>query len=169
MRKTKWKVSMMAATVLIIFSSLTGMANASMDNMQMNGTELVPLREIAEKLGYSVAWNSEERSVTLTYMGMMRDDTMMEDDGMMQDDMMMEDDGMMRDDTMMEDDGMMRDDMMMEESNMGMTIKVWIGLEMLTVDGKPGTLDTAPSIHRKRTYVSSSFVEKYLKAANSMH
>ncbi|XEC95881.1 stalk domain-containing protein [Paenibacillus tarimensis] len=92
--------------------------------IQMNGMELVPVREMAKSLGYSVKWNQREKSVTLTYSMMMKDkmteDGMMEDgmmkDKMMEDDMM--EDGMMED-KMMEDDmmedGMMKDKMMEDD------------------------------------------------------
>ena len=51
--------------------------------MMKDGTELVPLRQIAESLGFKVTWQAETSSIVLAKM-------MMEDKGMMDDKSMME-------------------------------------------------------------------------------
>ncbi|MGG1554466.1 stalk domain-containing protein [Paenibacillus ferrarius] len=91
--------------------------------MMKDGMELVPLRQVAESLGYQVSWMGETRSITLSKMlmddkGMMQDKSMMDDKGMMQDKSMMDDKGMMQDKSMMGDKGMMKDKSMMDDKGM---------------------------------------------------
>lgn len=43
---------------------------SQMEMMQHNGAELVPLRKIAESLGYQVTWNNEDRTIRLMKGGM---------------------------------------------------------------------------------------------------
>ncbi|WP_054939538.1 stalk domain-containing protein [Paenibacillus ihuae] len=38
--------------------------------MMMNGMAYVPLRLLAETLGYTLTWNGADQSITMTYMGM---------------------------------------------------------------------------------------------------
>jgi|GEM_PF-2504102 len=43
---------------------------SQIEMMQHNGAELVPLRKIAESLGYQVTWNNEDRTIRLMKGGM---------------------------------------------------------------------------------------------------
>jgi len=149
---------------------------SQVDVMMQGGMELVPLRQVAESLGFKVSWNGQNRSVTLGMGDGMMDGGMMGDEGMgdgMKDGSGMMGDGMM-DDSMMGDEGMgdeMMDDkgMMggksMDEGMMngkGRLIMIMIGSKMATVDAQEVELDYAPLIMHDKTYVSKAFVDMYL-------
>ncbi|MBA2939783.1 copper amine oxidase N-terminal domain-containing protein [Paenibacillus sp. CGMCC 1.16610] len=59
---------------------------STVTTMKKDGTELAPLRQIAESLGFKVTWDEETRSVTLTKM--MMEDKAKIDDKTMKDNMM---------------------------------------------------------------------------------
>ncbi|WP_261304501.1 copper amine oxidase N-terminal domain-containing protein [Paenibacillus andongensis] len=84
----RWKKAMVVSLVACTLA-LPGLASAEemmakkfnysgIETMMKDGTELVPLREIAESLGFKVTWDGETRSVTLMK-------SMTEDKGMMDD------------------------------------------------------------------------------------
>ncbi|OPH56138.1 hypothetical protein BC351_28620 [Paenibacillus ferrarius] len=47
---------------------------SGVQSITKDGTQLVPLRQIAESLGFKVTWNGESRSVTLMKSTMMMED-----------------------------------------------------------------------------------------------
>ncbi|MCD1259943.1 copper amine oxidase N-terminal domain-containing protein [Paenibacillus athensensis] len=163
-----WLGTMTAVAVLAGALTLTGAASAQdmmpkydyskVDVMMQNGMELVPLRQVAESLGFKVSWNGQNRSVTLG-MGMGMGDGMMGDG--------MKDGGMMGDEGMgdgMKDGGMMGDDSMKDGmmNGKGRLLMIMIGSNMATIDGKSVELDYAPMIMHDKTYVSKAFVDMYL-------
>ncbi|WP_208643768.1 stalk domain-containing protein [Paenibacillus barcinonensis] len=175
MMKTSKSKKTIVAAVLMMSLTFSGLASAAdMKTMKKDGMELVQLRQAAKMYGYSIMWDSKDRSVTLMYMGkmdeMMKDDMKMKDDSMMKDDMKMKDDSMMKDDMKMKDDSTMKDDMMMEEATMpaAKTIKVWIGSKKMMVDGMQVSLKSMPSIHEGNTYVSDMVVSKYMMPMKAM-
>ncbi|MBP1903802.1 hypothetical protein J2Z32_000414 [Paenibacillus turicensis] len=163
MKRNRGKTLLMMA-VLILSLTFSGLTNAAgIKMMKKNGMELLNLRQASEMYGYSVQWNSKERSVTLVYKGKM--DGMMKDDNMgMKDDMMAKDDMGMKDDMMMKDDMGMKDDM----KPVGQSIKLWIGSKKVTVNGKQIKLDTAPTVSKGSTYVTKKLVNQYMKPTASM-
>jgi hypothetical protein len=181
MKRNRGKTLMMMS-VLILSLTFSGLTSAAgMKTMKKNGMELLNLRETSEMYGYSVQWNSKERSVTLVYKGKMdgmmkddnmsmKDDTMMKDDMSKKDDMMMKDDMSKKDDMMMKDDMSKKDDMMMKDDMKptGQSIKLWIGSKKVVVNGKQIKLDTAPTISKGSTYVTTKLVNQYMKPTASM-
>ncbi|MNR17281.1 hypothetical protein D3C85_1339320 [compost metagenome] len=103
--------------------------------------ELMNLRQAAGMYGYSIEWNSKDRSVSLVYMDKIMDDSKLMDDG-----------------TMM-DDG---------KEPAGKMIKVWIGSKKIMVDGKPVNLNTAPALYDGSTYVVDTVIADYMKPAKAM-
>lgn len=146
MMKT-WKKAMVASLVICTLV-LPGMASAEemmvkkfnysgIETMMKDGTELVPLREIAESLGFKVTWNGESRSVILTKM-------MMEDKGMM-------------DDKKMEDKT--KNESMMKMGNM---FVIQIDSKTIKVGMMEDMLMFAPTILNDMTYVPKELVDTYL-------
>ncbi|WP_434751512.1 stalk domain-containing protein [Paenibacillus amylolyticus] len=176
MMKTRKSKKAMVAAVLMMSLTFSGLASAGAAEMKMikkDGMELVQLRQAAKMYGYSIMWDSKDRSVTLMHMDNMHD-KMMKDD-MAMDDMMMDDEKMMKDGTMVDDDMMMKDDkmkddMMMEETMMpaAKTIKLWVGSKKIMVDGMQVSLKSMPSIHEGNTYVSDMVVSKYMMPMKAM-
>lgn len=175
MMKTGTSKKMIAAGMLVMaltFSSLTSASAAEMKMIKKDGMELVQLRQAAKMYGYSIMWDSQDRSVTLMHTGGM-DDMMMKDDMTMDSDMMNEESMMTDDDKMMgmmEDNKMTKDDMMMEETMKpaAKTIKLWVGSKKMMVDGMQVSLKSMPSIHEGNTYVSDMVVSKYMKPMKAM-
>ncbi|MBD0383583.1 copper amine oxidase N-terminal domain-containing protein [Paenibacillus sedimenti] len=143
-----WK-KMIAVTMVACTLALPGLANAEemmmpkfnysgIETMTKDGVELVPLRQVAETLGFKVTWNGEKRSVTLMKMKMMMDDKKMEDKKM--GDMTMKDDSM----SMM--DG----------------IAIHIDSKTIMAGNMEAMLMYAPTIINDKTYVSKDFVDMYL-------
>ncbi|MEK3674130.1 stalk domain-containing protein [Paenibacillus sp. FSL R10-2771] len=133
---------LMMTAVLVLSLAVSGIAGAAgMKTMKKNGMELVNLRQAAGMYGYSIEWNSKDRSVSLMYM-----DKMMDDGKMMDDDKMM-------------DDGM---------KPMGKMIKVWIGSKKIMVDGMAVSLNMAPALYDGSTYVVDMVVADYMKPAKAM-
>ncbi|GGH60700.1 hypothetical protein GCM10008014_35500 [Paenibacillus silvae] len=176
MMKASKSKKAIAAAVLMMSLTFSGLASAAdMKTIKKDGMELVQLRQAAKMYGYSIMWDSKDRSVTLMYMGkmeeMMKDDLMKKDDSMMKkDDSMMKDDMKMKDESMMEDDMKMKDDMMMEEAMMpaAKTIQVWVGSKKMMVDGIQVNLKSMPSIYEGNTYVSDMVVSKYMEPMKAM-
>ncbi len=189
MMKTSKSKKMIAAAVLMMSMTFSGLASASPAEMKMikkDGMELVQLRQAAKMYGYSIMWDSKDRSVTLMYMDnmhdtMMKDNMTMKDDMKMKNDMMMDDDMMKQDDTkmadnmMMEDnqmnkEDMMKDDMMMEGAMMpaAKTIKLWVGSTKMMVDGMQVSLKSMPMIHEGNTYVTDIVISKYMMPMKAM-
>jgi hypothetical protein len=170
MMKRKKSKALLLMAVLILSLTFSGLTSAAgMKTMKKNGMELLNLRQASEMYGYSVQWNSKERSVTLVYKGKM--DGMMEDNNMSKkDDMMMKDNMNKKDDTMMKDDMGKKDDMMMksEMKPTGESIKLWIGSKKVIVNGKQIKLDTSPTISNGSTYVTKKLVNQYMKPTASM-
>lgn len=104
----------MMGAVLVLSLAVSGIAGAAagIKTMKKDGMELMNLRQAAMMYGYSIEWNSKDRSVSLMYMDKMMDDNKMMDDGKMMDDSKMMDDDKMMDDIM---------------KPMGKMIKVMIG------------------------------------------
>ncbi|MEK3688833.1 stalk domain-containing protein [Paenibacillus sp. FSL R10-2736] len=68
---------LMMTAVLVLSLAVSGIAGAAgMKTMKKNGMELVNLRQAAGMYGYSIEWNSKDRSVSLVYMDKMMDDGM---------------------------------------------------------------------------------------------
>ncbi|MCY9669167.1 copper amine oxidase N-terminal domain-containing protein [Paenibacillus alginolyticus] len=143
----RWKKAMVVSLVACTLA-LPGLASAEemmakkfnysgIETMMKDGTELVPLREIAESLGFKVTWNGENRSVTLTKM-------MMEDKEMM-------DDKKMEDKT--KNESMMK---------MGNTFVIQIDNKAIKVDMMDEMLMFAPTILNDKTYVPKELVDTYL-------
>ncbi|UJF32428.1 copper amine oxidase N-terminal domain-containing protein [Paenibacillus hexagrammi] len=68
-------------------SMMAGYDYTKVNTIMKDGMELVPLREIAESLGYQVIWGDENRSITINdKKDMMMDDSMKDKtmDGMME-------------------------------------------------------------------------------------
>lgn len=159
MMKTSKSKKMIAAVVLMMSLTFSGLASASTAEMKMikkDGMELVQLRQAAKMYGYSIMWDSKDRSVTLMYMDNMQD--------------MMKDDMTMKNDMMMEDDQMNKDDMMMEEAMMpaAKTIKVWVGSRKMMVDGMQVSSKSMPMIHEGNTYVTDMVISKYMMPMKAM-
>ncbi|MEC0230639.1 copper amine oxidase N-terminal domain-containing protein [Paenibacillus alba] len=51
---------------------------SGVQTITQDGTQLVPLRQVAESLGFKVTWNGENRSVTLMKSSMMMEDKSMD-------------------------------------------------------------------------------------------
>ncbi|MCP1134315.1 hypothetical protein NKT34_13505 [Paenibacillus polysaccharolyticus] len=184
MMKTSKSKKMIAAAVLMMSLTFSGLASASATEMKMikkDGMELVQLRQAAKMYGYSIMWDSKDRSVTLMYMDkmhdtMMKDDMKMKNDMMMHDDMMKQDDTkmadniMMKDDQMNKNDMMMKDDMMMEGAMMpaAKTIKVWVGSTKMMVDGMQVSSKSMPIIHEGNTYVTDMVISEYMMPMKAM-
>jgi hypothetical protein len=146
MMKRKKSKALLLMAVLILSLTFSGLTSAAgMKTMKKNGMELLNLRQASEMYGYSVQWNSKERSVTLVYKGKM--------DGMMEDNNMSK-----------KDDMMMKDDM----KPTGESIKLWIGSKKVIVNGKQIKLDTSPTISNGSTYVTKKLVNQYMKPTASM-
>ncbi|MDT0122511.1 stalk domain-containing protein [Paenibacillus sp. RRE4] len=159
MMKTSKSKKMIAAAVLMMSMTFSGLASASPAEMKMikkDGMEFVQLRQAAKMYGYSIMWDSKDRSVTLMYMDNMHD-TMMKDNMTMKDDMKMKND-------------MMKDDMMMEGAMMpaAKTIKVWVGSTKMMVDGMQVSLKSMPMIHEGNTYVTDMVISKYMMPMKAM-
>ncbi|MGF6355553.1 hypothetical protein ABIE27_003468 [Paenibacillus sp. 4624] len=172
MMKTSKSKKMIAAAVLMMSLTFSGLASASTAEMKMikkDGMELAQLRQAAKMYGYSIMWDSKDRSVTLMYMEKMHD-TMMKDDMTMKDDMKMKNDMMMDDDMMKQDDTTMADNTMMEDVIMpaAKTIKVWVGSKKMMVDGMQVSLKSMPTIHEGNTYVANTVISKYMMPMKAM-
>ncbi|MGQ8874473.1 hypothetical protein [Paenibacillus sp. TSA_86.1] len=173
MMKTSKSKKAMVAAILMMSLTFAGLASAGAAEMKMikkDGMELVQLRQAAKMYGYSIMWDSKDRSVTLVYMDKMHD-MMMKEDMTMKNDMMMDDDMMKKDDQMKKDDMMMMDDdMMMEEAMMpaAKTIKVWVGSKKMMVDGMQVSLKSMPTIHEGNTYVTDMVISKYMMPMKAM-
>ncbi|WP_221790982.1 stalk domain-containing protein [Paenibacillus cucumis (ex Kampfer et al. 2016)] len=154
MMKTSKSKKMIAAAVLMMSLTFSGLASASATEMKMikkDGMELVQLRQAAKMYGYSIMWDSKDRSVTLMYMDKMHDT-------------------MMKDDMKMKNDMMMKDDMMMEGAMMpaAKTIKVWVGSTKMMVDGMQVSSKSMPMIHEGNTYVTDMVISKYMMPMKAM-
>jgi hypothetical protein len=139
-----WK-KVIAVTIVACTLSLPSLVSA--DEMMMpkfnysgvetitkDGSELAPLRQIAESLGFKVTWNGENRSVTLTKpMMMMMDDKKMEDKTMKD-----------------------------KNIDMGIVYTIQIDSKTIQVGGMEGMLMVAPMIVNAMTYVPKEFVDTYL-------
>ncbi|MBY0206495.1 hypothetical protein H7T88_25055 [Paenibacillus cucumis Kampfer et al. 2016] len=152
--KTSKSKKMIAAAVLMMSLTFSGLASASATEMKMikkDGMELVQLRQAAKMYGYSIMWDSKDRSVTLMYMDKMHDT-------------------MMKDDMKMKNDMMMKDDMMMEGAMMpaAKTIKVWVGSTKMMVDGMQVSSKSMPMIHEGNTYVTDMVISKYMMPMKAM-
>lgn len=148
MVKGKLGKRLMMTAVLVLSLAVSGIAGAAgMKTMKKNGMELVNLRQAAGMYGYSIEWNSKDRSVSLMYMDKMMDD------------------GKMTDDDKVMDDGKMMDDGM---KPMGKMIKVWIGSKKIMVDGMAVSLNMAPALYDGSTYVVDMVVAEYMKPAKAM-
>jgi hypothetical protein len=150
------KLTKLAASTLLALTLLTpGLAAADdmkamvdyskVDIMKKDNMDIVPLRQLAETLGFNVTWNGMDRSITLT-LGSMTGDTM--DSSMMSD--------KNKDDKKMDGD--------MKSTTYSITIK--IDSKNAMVDMKDSMLTFAPIIINNKTYVSKDFIEMYL--ANQM-
>ncbi|KRE45791.1 copper amine oxidase N-terminal domain-containing protein [Paenibacillus sp. Soil724D2] len=137
-----WKKAMVVSLAACTLA-LPGLASAEemsakkfnysgIEMMMKEGTEFVPLRQIAESLGFKVTWNGEARSVTLMKM-------------------MMEDKGRMEDKTMKEN--------MME---MGNTFVIQIDSKVIKVGMMDNMLMSEPTILNDMTYVPKELVDIYL-------
>ncbi|WP_171629285.1 stalk domain-containing protein [Paenibacillus plantarum] len=156
--RLSWRKAMIvgvAACTLALptFASAEEMMAKSYDytgiqKMMKDGTELVPLRQVAESLGFKVTWQDATHMIVLAKMG---------DKGMMEDKSKMGDKGMMEDKNKMDDKGMMEDKMMK-----GHTFSIQIDSKTIIVDGMEGMLMYTPMLIDSMTYVPKSFVEMYL-------
>lgn len=133
----------MMTAVLVLSLAVSGIAGAAagIKTMKKDGMELMNLRQAAMMYGYSIEWNSKDRSVSLMYM-----DKMMDDGKMM-------------------DDSKMMDDTMMPAAKM---IKIMIGSKKMMVDGKTVNLSMAPALYDGSTYVADTVVNMYMKPAGAM-
>ena len=142
-----WK-NAMVVILLACTLALSGLASAEemmakkfnysgIETMLKDGTELVPLRQIAESLGFKVIWNGEARSVTLTKM--------------MMEDQKMEDKDLMEEKTMKEN--------MMALEN---TFVIQIDSKTIKVGMIDGMLMFAPTILNDMTYVPKELIDTYL-------
>lgn len=114
--------------------------------MMKDHMELVPLRQVAESLGYLVTWDGMDRSVTLTY-GKMTEKTT---------------DSMMTDKSMepnMEENSM---------KDMAYTVKIQIDSKKLMVGMSENMLSYAPVIINDKTYVTKQFIDMYLASPMMM-
>lgn len=123
---------------------------SGIQTMIQNGTELVPLRQVAELLGFKVTWQDETRSIVLTKM-------MMGDMGTVGD-KKMEDKSMMEDKSKLDDKAIMGDKSMMD----GTTIVIQIDSMKMKSSGMDGILMYAPMLINSMTYVPKAFVDTYL-------
>lgn len=133
----------MMAAVLALSLAVSGISGAAagIKTMKKDGMELMNLRQAAMMYGYSIEWNSKDRSVSLMYMDKMTNDGKMTDDGKMI------------------DDGI---------KPMGKMIKVMIGSKKMMVDGKTVNLSMAPALYDGSTYVADTVVTMYMKPAEAM-
>ncbi|WP_248928248.1 stalk domain-containing protein [Paenibacillus hamazuiensis] len=139
------------------------------DMMMKDGMEFVALRTAAESLGYTVVWNGEDQSVTLT-LGKMTGDKIMDGkmaDKTMNDKMNEEMGGKMSEGKMV--DGAMGDNMQggkMERSkmmsDMTYSVKIRIGSKTIMAGMKEIMLSSAPMIVDDKTYVPKDLIEMYL-------
>ncbi|MBU5351196.1 copper amine oxidase N-terminal domain-containing protein [Paenibacillus barcinonensis] len=151
MRKASKSKKAFVAAVLMMSLTFSGLASAAdMKTIKKDGMELVQLRQAAKMYGYSIMWDSKDRSVTLMYMGKTNE--------------------MMKDDMMKKDDSMMKDNMMKEEAMMpaAKTIQVWVGSKKMMVDGMQVNLKSMPLIYEGNTYVSDMVVSKYMEPMKVM-
>lgn len=145
--RMSWRKALIVGAVactlaLPTFASAEEMMAKSYDytgiqTMMKDGTELVPLRQVAESLGFKVTWQDDTRTIVFAKMG---------DKGMMED-------KMMDDKEKMDDKSMMM---------MGHTFSIQIDSTKITADGKDGMLMYSPMLIDSMTYVPKSFVEMYL-------
>ncbi|WP_199614581.1 stalk domain-containing protein [Paenibacillus alkalitolerans] len=112
---------------------------SKVDVMMKNGMELVPLRTIAESLGYTVMWNGDERSISLMY-AVMKDDKMMDDK--------------------------MMDDKMMD--NKDYTVKFSVNSDKFMAGMMEKMFSYKPVVMNGTTYVTKDFVEMYLASPAMM-
>jgi hypothetical protein len=127
----------------------TGGKMGTMGPGMSSTSDLVPLRQTAESLGYKVTWNDQERSVMLEApMGS----------------------GSMSDSKMMGDGKKVDDKKMMDNSMMmgGGTVKIVIDSKTFWHGGQSGMLDIAPLIVNEMTYVSRKFFETYVTMGMGM-
>ncbi|WP_426334583.1 stalk domain-containing protein [Paenibacillus silvae] len=157
MRKASKSKKAFVAAVLMMSLTFSGLASAAdMKTIKKDGMELVQLRQAAKMYGYSIMWDSKDRSVTLMYMGKTNE--------MMKDNMMKKDDSMMKDDMKMKDDSMMKEVMMPAAK----TIQVWVGSKKMMIDGMQVNLKSIPLIYEGNTYVSDMVVSKYMEPMKVM-
>ncbi|QHW31122.1 hypothetical protein GZH47_09825 [Paenibacillus rhizovicinus] len=108
----------------------------------MDMKELVPLRMFADTLGYSIMWNKDDRSITLTYMGMnMGMSSMM---------------------------GAVEDMQMSNQPQMSMddryTIKLMLDSKVIMVGMDKKMLKQSPMLMHGSVYISKDIVTSYLLA-----
>jgi hypothetical protein len=141
------KLTKMAASALLTLTLLApGLATAEdmkemvdyskVDIMKMDNMDIVPLRQLAESLGFKVAWSSMDRSITLTQgstMGHTMEDSTMNDKKM---------------------EGDMK--------SMPYAVKIQIDSKKAIVGMKDSILTFTPMIINNKTYVSKDFIEMYL-------
>jgi hypothetical protein len=121
--------------------------------MKKDGMDLVPLRAIAESLGYQVQWNNTDRSVTLT-----KGDTGM--DGMTDKPMMDKPVA----EKLMTDKPMTDKPMMMDKT----MITVKVDSKTVSVNGMEKMLMSPVMIMNDKTYVSKELVDMYLLMSGMM-
>ncbi|MFC0215199.1 hypothetical protein ACFFK0_22665 [Paenibacillus chartarius] len=141
----------------------------------VEGMELVPLRQAAEMLGFSVEWNGMERSITLSRSKMGMEESGMAGKEMMEESMMgkeMMENGMMENGMM--ENGMMEKEMMendVDENDMmeKYTVKITIGSKTALVSMTERMLENVPVLLDHTTYVTKPFVESFLAGAPMMN
>lgn len=182
----RWKVWVAVSALSMAVAAGPGAAYADemtmakpdygkVDVMMKDGMDWVPLRQVAESLGYTVAWHEADRSITLSMpkmgMGDGMTDKSMTDNGMIDKDMTdkgMTDKGMA--DKGMTDKGMtdksMTDKSMtdkgMAEMQGAYVVTIQIGSMKASIAGKETDLTFAPVIMTDKTYVTKSFVDSVL-------
>jgi hypothetical protein len=191
MKKTSlWMAAAIVSSILVIpgaagAAEMKGMYDYSkVEIMQQNGMDLVPLRAVAESLGFSVKWNEQDRSVMLSKgnMGMenkMGDEKKKMDDGMMEKGMTdkgMEDKGMMEknmlekriEDKGMTDKGMEDKDTTDKSMTAEGSISIKIGSKTMMVDGMEKMVGYPAVIMNDKTYVAKDLIDNYLMMAGQL-
>ncbi|MFD1776953.1 copper amine oxidase N-terminal domain-containing protein [Paenibacillus rhizophilus] len=124
-----------APNMMMEQNKMMGTGNQT-DMMMMNGIAYVPLRLLAETLGYMIMWNGDDQSITLTYMGM--------------------DMGMGMDMDMSDNPDQAMKDMY--------TVKVMLDSKDIMVGMDKKMLAHAPIRMNGKTYVTKDFISMYLLA-----
>ncbi|NOU99593.1 stalk domain-containing protein [Paenibacillus planticolens] len=112
---------------------------SGVETITKDGSELAPLRKIAESLGFQVTWNEMNRSITLMKSMMMDDKKMMDEKSNMQDKTMMD-----------------------KNMDMGGAITIQIDSQTFLVGMKKEMLMVAPTIVNDMAYVPKEFIDTYL-------
>jgi hypothetical protein len=142
MKMETWK-KWTAVTMLTFCLAVPGFVNAEekmvpnfnytgVETVMQDGMEQVPLRQVAETLGYKVIWNDLDRSITLAMAPKM--------------------------DNKMMDDKKMEDKMM----DMGYSVMLKIDSKTIMVGKMEKMLSYSPMIINDKTYVTKDFVDMYL-------